>query len=337
MRLSKPRLTKYVASYILRCCALDRTPSLDKFLTLFSIGGAFPFYSVFPHPKLPVFEKVEAKIDRWARRYFIIEFLVHSPIDLPGILRHSSLSRTPFPAAPEAEGVHNAPERGGGLISHHSLQDPKLYKKADFYYPLCPDPIPFEGTSSPGRSKASPSVESHPVEDTSRIQVQGGDTALVICTPSAALDVGPISAISMAEEAHAVPKTASGRGMEKEVGGQKEPKGAAFRCSALDLQSPHPVQIHTGNFSCLLGGLDRFSRGLNSLKASHSTIQVNLEKMRGLMQDPIIAQACLDPLALDVIHSMEQAQQSLLTLSEEYLGGAWGNYRAMVVLKNKEY
>ncbi|VFQ86425.1 unnamed protein product [Cuscuta campestris] len=47
---------KYVVSYILRCCALDRTPKLDEFLLLFSIGG-FPFYSLYPHNHYPIFEK----------------------------------------------------------------------------------------------------------------------------------------------------------------------------------------------------------------------------------------------------------------------------------------
>ncbi|VFQ71852.1 unnamed protein product [Cuscuta campestris] len=186
---------KYVASYILRCCALDRTPMLDEFLVLFSIGGAFPYYSLFPHPQSPIFERVESKNDKWARRYFVIEFPVHSPIDLPGVVRRSSISRTLFAAIPLAEAAYNALRGKGGLISHHSLQDARLYKKADFYYPLGPDPIPFEGVSSPERSKAPPVVESNPSESSSRNQAQGNTTALAICKPTAALDVVPISAI----------------------------------------------------------------------------------------------------------------------------------------------
>ncbi|VFQ93922.1 unnamed protein product [Cuscuta campestris] len=79
-----------------------------------------------------------------------------------------------------------------------------------------------------------------------------------------------------------------------------------------------------------------FSRGLRSLQASHWTIQANLEKMRVSVQEPAIPRARPDLLALNALHLMEQAQQSLLTLTEEYLGGASGNYRAVVLLKEKE-
>ncbi|VFQ90736.1 unnamed protein product [Cuscuta campestris] len=148
---------------------------------------------IFQAFKFPL--RVESKIDKWARRYFVIEFPVHSPIDLPGIVRRSSLSRTPFAAIPQAEAALNALGVEGGLISHHSLQDARLYKKADFYYPLGLDPIPFEGVSSPERSKASPVVESYPAGNSFGNQAQGDATALAICKPSAALDVIPISAI----------------------------------------------------------------------------------------------------------------------------------------------
>ncbi|VFQ79945.1 unnamed protein product [Cuscuta campestris] len=338
---------KYVASYILRCCALDKTPTLDEFFVLFSIGGDFPFYSVFPHPQFPVFEKVESKIDRWARRYFVIEFPAHSPLDLSGIVCRSSLSRNPFATAPEAEGAYNALREEGGLISHHSLQDARLHKKADFYYPLGPDPFPFEGVSSPRRSKASPVVESHPAENSSRNQAQGDATALAICKPFAALDVVPISAIP---------------GLRKPTPSQKRPREGVTDDDFLPKKSrgdgtpasPRPLTASSGTKDATpvaaSGGLELPNPDsldhdadkspdqapLQRPTASHSTIQVNLEKMTGLVQGPTISQARPDLLALNALYSIEQAQQSLLTLTKEYLGGAWGNYRAMVVLKDKE-
>ncbi|VFQ93969.1 unnamed protein product [Cuscuta campestris] len=304
-----------------------RTPSLDESLALFSIGGVFPFYSVFPHPKFPVFEK-----------------------------------------------------------------DSGLYKKADFYYPLGPDPIPFEGVSSPGRSKASPTMGSPPVEDPSGDEAQGGSTTLVVCTPSVALDAVPISAIpglrrpmpsqkqpqegitdddflpkkskgdstlaspipltassgtqaativvasvelelpnldSLDREADkspdqaplqkppgqsqpveniSLPTAAAPQGMEKEVGEQKEPAGQRSAATPPTINLPIRCKFTPQSYPIFKEGWAGFSRGLNSLKASHSTIQVNLEKIRGSVQDPIISQARLDLFALDVLHSMEQAQ-----------------------------
>ncbi|VFQ65913.1 unnamed protein product [Cuscuta campestris] len=186
---------KYVASYILRCCALDKTPTLDEILILFSIGGPFPYYSLFPHPHAPIFERVEFKHDKWSHLYFVIEFSVHSPLDLPGVVLHSSISRTKFAAVPLAEAAYYALREEGGLIPHHSLQDVRLYKKADLYYPLGPDPIPFEGVSPPERSKAPPAVESNPAEISSGNQAQDNSTALAIRQPAVALEAVPISAI----------------------------------------------------------------------------------------------------------------------------------------------
>ncbi|VFQ69648.1 unnamed protein product [Cuscuta campestris] len=185
---------KYVASYILRCCALDRSPKLDEFLLLFSIGG-FPFYSLYPHNHFPIFEKVEFKHEKWSLRYFVIEFPAHSPLDLPGVVLRCSISRTKFAAAELAEGVFNALREKEGLISHHSLQDAQLYKKAGFYYPLGPDPFPFEGMPSPERSKAPSAAESNPAMSSSGDQFQGNSTALAIRKPPAALEAVPISAI----------------------------------------------------------------------------------------------------------------------------------------------
>ncbi|VFQ90236.1 unnamed protein product [Cuscuta campestris] len=289
---------KYVASYILRCCAKDRTPTLDEFLALFSIGGVFPFYSVFPHPKFLVFDK-----------------------------------------------------------------DSGLYKKADFYYPLGPDPIPFEWVSTPGRSKASPTVGSPSVGDPSGDQAQDGATALVICTPSAALDAVPISAIpglrrpmpSQKRPREGVtdddflPKKSKGDGTPASPSPLTTPSGAQTAATAIasgELELPNPDSLdHEADKSPDQAPLQRPAGRPQPVveNASPSIIaasqgmekEVNLEKMRGLVQDPIIPQARPDLLALDVLHSMEQAQQSLLTLTE-YLGGAWGNYRAMVVLKDKE-
>ncbi|VFQ96815.1 unnamed protein product [Cuscuta campestris] len=167
---------KYVASFILRCCALDRIPSLDEFFLLFSIGG-FPFYSLYPHNHFPIFEKVEFKHEKWSLRYFVIEFPAHSPLDLPGVVLRRSISRTKFAAAGLAEGVYNALREKEGLISHHSLQDARLYKKAGFYYPLGPDPFPFEGVPSPEKPKAPSATESNPAMRSPGNQSQGNSTA----------------------------------------------------------------------------------------------------------------------------------------------------------------
>ncbi|VFQ82596.1 unnamed protein product [Cuscuta campestris] len=185
---------KYVASFILRCCALDRAPNLEEFLMLFSIGG-FPFYSLYPHNHFPIFEKVELKIDKWSLKYFAIEFPAHSPIDLPGVALRRSISRTKFATADLAEGVYHALKEKEGLISHHSLQDAQLYKKAGFYYPLGPDSIPFEEVPSPERSKVPSTAGSIPAASPSGSRSQGGSTTLVVRDPAAALDVVPLSAI----------------------------------------------------------------------------------------------------------------------------------------------
>ncbi|VFR02637.1 unnamed protein product [Cuscuta campestris] len=49
---------KYLASCILCCHDKGRTPSVEDFMTLFSIGGSFPYFSVFTHQKHPIFTKV---------------------------------------------------------------------------------------------------------------------------------------------------------------------------------------------------------------------------------------------------------------------------------------
>ncbi|VFQ73598.1 unnamed protein product [Cuscuta campestris] len=157
--------------------------------------GGFPFYSIYPHNHFPIFEKVELKIDKWSLKYFVIEFPVHSPIDLPGVVLRRSISRTRFAAAGSAEGVYNALKGKEGLSPHHSLQEANLYKKAGFYYPLGPDPIPFEEVPSPERLATTPAAESTPAGSSSRVQSQGHSTTMVVRNPVASLDVVPLSAI----------------------------------------------------------------------------------------------------------------------------------------------
>ncbi|VFQ73946.1 unnamed protein product [Cuscuta campestris] len=439
---------KYVASFILRCCALDRAPKLDEFLLLFSIGG-FPFYSLYPHNHFPIFEKVELKIDKWWLKYFVIEFPAHSPIDLPGVVLRRSISRTKFAPADLAGGVYNALREKEGLISHHSLQEASLYKKAGFYYPLGPDPVPFEEVPSPERSKAPPAAESTPAASSSRVQSQGNSTTLVVRNPVAALDVVPLSAIpglrrptpsqkrpregvtdddflpkknrgdnisvspsplstssgpqnsssaatpgslglelpnpgSLDQEADEHPGLASltkpakepesslaaedevevlleteiSHPEENEAGEQRDAKASPEVRKETEAQQTQeeqrePEERHPATappavnlpirrkftpqtYSAFAEGWEGFSRGLRSLQASHWTIQGNLERMQGLVQEPTIPQARPDLLALNALHLMEQAQQSLLTLTEEYLGGASGNFRAVMLLRERE-
>ncbi|VFQ99273.1 unnamed protein product [Cuscuta campestris] len=340
---------KYVASYILRCCALDRTPTLDEFLILFSI--------------------------------------VYSPLDLPGVILRSSISRTKFAAAALAEAAYYALRDEGGLIPHHSLQDASLYKKADFYYLLGPDPILFEGVSSRDRSKAPPIVEPNAAGSSTGNQTQDNTTVLAVCKPSVALDVVPISAIprlrrptlSQKRRREGVtdddflPKKNKGDGipaspspLTSSFGTQSTTPAAAS--GGLELPNPdnldhegdelpdqsglktpavqsQPEVINTSSPDATIpqGAEEEADRQkeqeaspATEKEASHRTIQANLEKMNESVQEPTTPQARPDLLALNALHSMEQAQQSLLTLSEEYLGEAWGNYRAVVVLKEKE-
>ncbi|VFQ80795.1 unnamed protein product [Cuscuta campestris] len=497
---------KYVASFILRCCALDKTPQLDEFLLLFSIGG-FPFYSLYPHNHFPIFEKVELKIDKWALKYFVIEFPAHSPIVMSGVVLRRSISRTKFAPANLADGAYNALREKEGLISHHSLQEARLYKKAGFYYPLGPDPIPFEEVPSPERSKTPSAAESHPAASSSGDQPQGGSNTLVVRNPDAALNAVPISAIpglrrptlsqkrprevvrnpdaalnavpisaipglrrptlsqkrpreglsdddflpkknkgggtsvspsplsnssgtqnttpaatsGVLESSHpdrldceeeeprdqsalrkpttqpqtevsgSSPRaTTSPPAMEEEGMRQKEPEPSPTAEREVEVQLEtevsHPAENEAGEqkdaeaspevrketetqqtqeeqrdpegrhpatappavnlpirckftprtYSVFAEGWEGFSRGLRSLQASHWTIQGNLERMQGLVQEPITPQARPDLLALNALHLMEQAQQSLLTLTEEYLGGASGNFRAVMLLRERE-
>ncbi|VFQ83750.1 unnamed protein product [Cuscuta campestris] len=418
---------KYVASFILRCCALDKTPTLDEFLLLFSIGG-FPFYSLYPHNHFPIFEKVELKIDKWALKYFVIEFPAHSPIDLPGVVLRRSISRTKFAPANLAEGVYNALREKEGLISHHSLQEANLYKKAGFYCLLGPDPIPFEEVPSPERSKTPSAAESNSAASSSGDRPQGGSNTLVVRNPDAALNAVPISAIpglrrrtlsqkrpqeglfdddflpkknkeepkdqsalkkpatqpqieasgssppaattppatneegmkqkesepspaaereieaqtetdvSRPEENEAGEQRDAGAPseMEREIENQPEQKGQGSTATLPAPNIPIRRKFTPQTYSAFTEGWEGLSRGLRSLQASHWNIQANLERMRDSVQGPTTLQTRPDLLALNALHFMEQAQQSLLTLTEEYLGGALGNFRAAMLLRERD-
>ncbi|VFQ95816.1 unnamed protein product [Cuscuta campestris] len=325
-------------------------------------------------------QRVEFKNDKWSYRYFVIEFPAHSPLDLSSVVLRSSISRTKFVAGHLAEEVYNTLREKGGLILHHSLQDAKLYRKADFYYPLGPDPIPFDGEPSPEIQNAPPAVESNPAMSSSGNQSKppvyvfrypahhsccrsGGlelphpdsldcegdklrdQSALkrpgvqpqpevintsphIATTPQVVEEEGegqkePELSPAAEKEVEVQKELDASSTMENEAGEQKSAE------ALLETERETELQRESGE------GWAGFSRGLNSLQASHWTIQANLEKMRESVQGPAIPQACL--LALNALHFMEQAQQSVLTLTEEYLGGASGNYRAVMLLKEKEF
>ncbi|VFQ96421.1 unnamed protein product [Cuscuta campestris] len=296
-------------------------------------------HNLFPHPQAPIFERVESKIDKWAHRYFVIEFPVHSPIDLPGVVRRSSISRTRFAAIPLVDAAYNALREERGLISHHSLQDARLYKKADFYYPPGPNPIPFEGVSSPERSKAPLVVESNPAGSSSGNQAQGNSTALAICKPAAALEAIPISAIpglrrptpsrkrprEGVTDDDFLPKKNKGDGtpaspspMSTSSCTQNTTPAAASR----GLELPHPDSLdREGNEPPDEAALKRPAVQpqieVNNISPPTATTPQGVEEEAERQKEP-------------------EAQQSLLTLTKEYLGGAWGNYRAVMVLKEKE-
>ncbi|VFQ77722.1 unnamed protein product [Cuscuta campestris] len=289
---------------------------------------------------------------------------------------HNSISRTKFAAADLAEEVYNALRDEQGLIPYHSLQDTKLYRKADFYYPLGPDPVPFEREPSRERSKAPSSGKSNPAMSPSGNQSQGGSTALAVCKPAAALEAVPISAIpglrrptpsqKRPREGHTIPTATSG-GLELphpdslDCEGEELRDQFALKRPAMQPQpevinsSPHvatapQVMEEEGvgqkepEFSPTAEKEVEVQKELDASsllekeagKQKGFPLQANLEKMRESVQEPAILQARPDLLALNALHFMEQAQQSLLTLTEEYLGGASGNYRAVVLLKEKE-
>ncbi|VFQ79941.1 unnamed protein product [Cuscuta campestris] len=327
---------------------LSRNPDPQKYMVMHyhSVGNGFRL-------PLHVFEKVEAKIDRWARRYFVIEFPAHSPLDLPSIVRHSSLSRTPFATAAEAERAYNALREEGGLISHHSLQDAS--------------------------------------RNSSRNQAQGDATALAICKPAAALDVVPISAIpglrkptpSQKRPQEGVtdndflPKKSRGDGTPASPSPLTASSGthnATHVAASGGLELPNPDSLdHEANKSPDQAPLQRpTERPQSSVENTSPPIaaasqglkkEVGGRRNRKLPQRwgkrledsrnrrnsvppqyprPSISPSGANSRHKPILSSRKAgqislvAQQSLLTLTEEYLGGAWGNYRAMVVLKDKE-
>ncbi|VFQ63989.1 unnamed protein product [Cuscuta campestris] len=399
---------KYVASYILRCCALDRTPKLDEFLLLFSIGG-FPFYSLYPHNHFPIFEKVEFKHEKWSLRYFVIEFPAHSPLDLPGVVLRRSISRTKFATAELAEGVYNALREKEGNSTALAIRKPTAALEAipisaipGLRRPIPSQKRPREGVTDddflPKKNKGddtsvSPSPLSasfdtqhtipaatsgglelpHPdifdckgeeLRDQSALKrpitqpqpEAAGSSPHTTTIPQVMEEEGvrrqePESSPTAEKEVEVQTETEIPSSKKNEVGEQRdtealpemereterqpEPEG---QCSTATLPAPNiPMQrkFTPRTYPAFTEGWAGFSRGLRSLQASHWTIQGNLEKMRESVQEPTIPQARPDLLALNTLHFMEQAQQSLLTLTEEYLGGASGNYRAVVLLKEK--
>ncbi|VFQ69589.1 unnamed protein product [Cuscuta campestris] len=312
---------KYVASFILRCCALDKTPKLDEFLLLFSIGG-FPFYSLYPHNHFPIFEKVELKIDKWALKYFVIEFPAHSPIDLPGVVLRRSIPRTKFVAANLAEGAYNALREKEGLISHHSLQEAKLYKKADAALNVVPisaipglrrptlsQKRPREGLSDddflPKKNKGEgTSVSPSPLSNSSGTQnTTPAATSGVLelshpdrldCEEEEPRDQSALrkpTTQPQTEVSGSSPRaTTSPQAMEEEGMWQKEPEPSPTAGREVE------VQLET--------------------EVSHPE-----ENEAGEQKDA---------------EASPEAQQSLLTLTEEYLGGASGNFRAVMLLRERE-
>ncbi|VFQ73759.1 unnamed protein product [Cuscuta campestris] len=211
-----------------------------------------------------------------------------------------------------------------------------------------------KGVSSPERSKAPPVVESNPVGSSSGSQAQGNTTALAVCKSPAALDVIPISAIPGLRKP--TPSWKRPReGVTDDDFLPKKNKSEGIPVSLSPLTTSSGTQSTASAAASGEGEADRQKEPETSparekkvevqkeLDAS-STVEkeaeeqrcANLKKMRESVQEPAIPQACPDLLALNALHFMEQAQQSLLTLTEEYLGGASGNYRAVVVLKENE-
>ncbi|VFR02662.1 unnamed protein product [Cuscuta campestris] len=120
--------------------------------------------------------------------------------------------------------------------------------------------------------------------------------------------------------------------MKREPEKQSEPEGQCSTATPPAFNVPIQRKFTPQTYPAFKEGWAGFSRGF----ASHGTIQANLEKMKESLKEPTIPQARPNLLALNALYSMEQAQQSLLTLTKEYLGGALGNYRAVVALKEKE-
>ncbi|VFQ78015.1 unnamed protein product [Cuscuta campestris] len=271
---------------------------------------------LFPHPHAPIFERVEFKHDKWSQQYFVIEFLAHSPLDLPGVVLRSSISRTKFVAAPLAEEVYNALREKGGLIPHHSLQDARLYRKADFYYPLGPDPVPFEGEPSPERSKAPLAVESDPAGSSSPppetrlkegVERQKEPETSPETEKEVEVQTEPETPPSKEEEVGEQRDMGAPPEMEREPEKRPEPEGQCSTATPPAFNVPIRRKFTPQTYPAFKEGWTRFSRGLISMQASHWTIQANPEKIKESLKEPTIPQARPDLLALNALYSMEQA------------------------------
>ncbi|VFR01912.1 unnamed protein product [Cuscuta campestris] len=260
---------KYVASYVLRCCALDRTPTLDEFLILFSLGGSFPFYSLYPHNHFPIFEKVEFKLEKWSLRYFVIEFLAHSPLDLPGVVLRCSISQTKFAAAELANKAPSA-GRSNSVMSPSGSQSQGGSSALAVRKPAAAlEVVPI--SAIPGLRKPTPSRNGH-----------GKDKGT---------------------EAPSETERATETQRESEEQREPEDRRHATTPSAVSL---FRRRFTPQTYPAFKEGWAGFSRGLTSLQASLWTIQANLEKMKESLREPTIHQTRPDMLALNVLYSLEQ-------------------------------
>ncbi|VFQ86056.1 unnamed protein product [Cuscuta campestris] len=392
---------KYIASFILHCCALDKTLKLDDFLLLFSVGG-FPFYSLYPHNHFPIFEKVELKIDKWSLKYFVIEFPAHSPLDLPEsnpaasssgdrpqggsttlVVRNpdAALNVAPISAIPGLRRPTLCQKRPREGLSDDDFL-PKKTKGAGTS--VSPSPLSNSSGSQNSSSAATPGslglelpnpgsldqkADEHPGQASLTklaVQPQPDANNSPPQTVSAPLEPEekaegqkePESSLAAEDEVEVLLEAEISHPEDNEAGEQRDAKASPEVRKETEAQqtqeeqrepeerhptSPPPAvnlpirrKFTPRTYSAFAEGWEGFSRGLRSLQASHWTIQGYLERMQGLVQERIIPQARPDLLALNALHLMEQAQQSLLTLTEEYLGGASGNFRAVMLLRERE-
>ncbi|VFQ73941.1 unnamed protein product [Cuscuta campestris] len=137
---------KYLASYILCCHGHQRTPSIDDDFLMLSIGGPFPYFSIYPKKQWPIFTNMEEKIEKWAKRYFVIKFPEHSPLDLPFEVLRSSLSRTPFSKSSLDQKPFNEMKGDTSVIDHEDVHTASLFRLASFHFPRDDPVIPhFKG------------------------------------------------------------------------------------------------------------------------------------------------------------------------------------------------
>ncbi|VFQ84558.1 unnamed protein product [Cuscuta campestris] len=315
---------KYVASFILRCCALDRAPNLEEFLMLFSIGG-FPFYSLYPHNHFPIFEKVELKIDKWSLKYFVIEFPVHSPIDLPDPIPFEEVpspEKSKVPSAAESIPAASSPgSRSQGGSTTLVVRNPAAAL----------DVVPL--SAIPGLRRPTPS-QKRPREGVS------DDDFLPKKNKGDGTSVSPSPLSTSSGTQNTTPATTSGvlelSHPDRLDCEEEEPRDqSALRKPITQPQTEAPGSSpHVATSPQVME-----EEGMRQKEPESSPTterEGNLERMRGSVQEPTIPQARPDLLALNAMHLMEKAQQSLLTLTEEYLGGASGNFRTVVLLRERE-